>query len=89
MRFKIKKKLKVLITVAQKLSALRTGHNHSCNVSASHRTFLPYSFPNPKSIAIFSIAVLEDPMKKREQFAISLRKEKTKKILTAKRLKLI
>ena len=31
----------------------------------------------------------EDPLKKREQFAVSLRKEKTKQIINAKRQKLI
>ena len=31
---------------------------------------------------------LEDSLKKREEFAVSLRREKTKKIISAKRLKL-
>jgi hypothetical protein len=34
------------------------------------------------------LAAKEDPLKKREQFAVSLRKEKTKKIISAKRMKL-
>ena len=31
----------------------------------------------------------EDPMKKREQFAVSLRKEKSKKLIKAKRMKML
>lgn len=32
---------------------------------------------------------MEDPLKKREQFAVSLRREKTKQIISAKRRRLI
>ena len=53
-------------------------------------TYLRFHLNDRNSpILSFFIANGEDPLKKREQFAVSLRREKTKQIISAKRRRLL
>ena len=49
----------------------------------------PIVFSAVNSYFTFVLANFEDPLIKREKFAVSLRREKTKAIINAKRMKLI
>lgn len=52
-------------------------HSPSPNTSKSYRALF------------LALATIDDPLKKREQFAVSLRKEKSKNLVKSKRMKLM
>lgn len=54
------------------------------------KNFMKRKYTSIDSVSlIFLLATYQDPLKKREEFAVSLRKKKTHEIINAKRRRLI